>query len=100
MFIIAPGVAMFWLTSMQTGFGAGIRYVLPAFPFAFLVGSAAFYRGISHRIRLLAALALVLGPIASLYTFPHSLCYFNQFPSRQCSYEAHGIEKISGVSPR
>ena len=76
-FVVLPGIGLFLPACFQTGFGAGVRYVLPAFPFAFLVGSAAFYRGISHRVRWLAAFALVLGPVASLYTFPHSLCYFN-----------------------
>lgn len=76
-FVVLPSMAMFCLASTQTGFGAGVRYVLPAFPFAFLLASASFYRRVSQRLRAFAVVALIFGPIASLYTFPHSLCYFN-----------------------
>src|SRR5205823_5993430 len=41
LFLILPGTALFALACSQTGFGHSLRYVLPAFPFAFVFASSA-----------------------------------------------------------
>ncbi|WP_153558847.1 glycosyltransferase family 39 protein [Roseimaritima sediminicola] len=76
-FVVLPAVALFLPACLQTGFGAGIRYVMPAFPFVFLLAGSVFCMRASKVWLGVGAAALVLGPIASLRTYPHSLCYFN-----------------------
>ncbi len=74
-----PAVLLFALASSQTGFGLGLRYVLPAFPFAFLLASATF-SGRRFTIRFLASTLLLTSAVwSSLRVYPHSLSYFNEF---------------------
>ncbi len=69
------------LVSAQTGFNHHLRYVLPAFPFLYIlagtaVSSVTGVGSLAGRHRLtLVALAAFVG--SSLYVFPHSLSYFN-----------------------
>ena len=78
--VVLPGLVLFVLVSSQTGFNKYIRYVLPAFPFAFV--------WISQGIRLveldrqrwsLPVCGVLLWSIASsIWIYPHSLSYFNE----------------------
>lgn len=52
--LMLPGLALFAIASSQTGFGHSLRYVLPAFPFAFIFASGAFRDPVPSRGGLLA----------------------------------------------
>lgn len=74
-YAVVPCVLLFALPSAQTGFGHSLRYVLPAFPFAFLIASAAAAG--SRFCKLFAATACLGMCCSSLLCVPHSLSYFN-----------------------
>lgn len=78
-YLTIPGAALFALACSQTGFGHSLRYVLPAFPFAFLLASAALCETSSRSTKMIAYTALGWFLISSLYIYPHSLSYFNEF---------------------
>lgn len=75
-YLILPGLLLFSLPSAQTGFGHSLRYVLPAFPFAFLIASAA----VAGRpiCRVFSSTMVIWMMCSSLRCYPHSLSYFNQ----------------------
>ena len=79
LFTIVPAVSLFAFASSQTGFGHSVRYVIPAFPFAFVFASSAF-RDLTRWkwLNLLSAAALVCHIVSSVAVFPHSLSYFNE----------------------
>ncbi|QDS91681.1 hypothetical protein FF011L_04130 [Roseimaritima multifibrata] len=91
-FVVLPAVALFLPACLQTGFGAGIRYVMPAFPFIFLLAGAVFCIRSSKVIVAIGTLALILGPLASLRTYPHSLCYFNELGGGPQNGDFHLID--------
>jgi hypothetical protein len=78
--LLVPMLAVLTLVSSQTGFSHHLRYVLPAFPFLFiLIGrlGRSFERG---DWKLAAAVCLLLGwsVVSSLSVVPHSMSYFNE----------------------
>jgi hypothetical protein len=77
-YIIVPGMALFALPCSQTGFSHSLRYVLPAFPFAFVIASAAMCQNVSKWLQYVSVAALTWTLASSLYVFPHSLSYFNE----------------------
>ncbi len=83
--VLAPGLAILWLVSSQTGFSVHSRYVIPALPFWFVwaskLGHVLEVVPFTRRQRVRAA--IVLGAIlwsvtSSLWAYPHSLSYFNE----------------------
>jgi 4-amino-4-deoxy-L-arabinose transferase-like glycosyltransferase len=78
--LLAPAVVILVLVSSQTGFSEHMRYVLPAFPFAFVwIGRLAPVFDRKHWIIGSAAAAALAWSIASsLWVYPHSLSYFNE----------------------
>lgn len=78
-YLVTPGVALLALACSQTGFGHGVRYVLPAFPFAFILASAAMC-GIAGNWQRRFALTMLIWTLASsLWVFPHTYSYLNEF---------------------
>lgn len=77
-YLMIPGAALFALACSQTGFGHSLRYVLPAFPFAFVLASAAMCRTIDKWQRYLSEASLTWMLASSFFVFPHSLSYFNE----------------------
>lgn len=77
--LLVPGLAILVLVSSQTGLNF-FRYLLPAFPFAFvwISQSTSHLRHGARPLRLLwiAAAAWTVG--SSLWVYPHSLSYFNE----------------------
>ncbi len=79
--LLCPAAAIFILVSTQTGFSAHMRYILPIFPLLYI------WSGRSVRIAwnvgrvtnkaVLAGAATWFG-MSSLWTYPHSLAYFNE----------------------
>ncbi len=77
-YLIIPGAMLFALACSQTGFGHSLRYVLPAFPFAFVVGSAAMQITSNRWQYYSSRTAMIWLLVSSLYVYPHSLSYFNE----------------------
>lgn len=78
--LLAPIVTVLTLVSSQTGFNHHLRYVLPAFPFAFIwISKAACSFEFGHwKLTAIAGAALVWAGGSSLYCYPHTLSYFNE----------------------
>jgi hypothetical protein len=97
--LLFPAIIIFAVVSFKTGFNEHFRYVLPAFPFIFVfLGSTARFlmtpqacmdglaTGWRWTERYLRTSLSVLLPIltswiviSSLWIYPHSLSYFNEF---------------------
>lgn len=79
--LTATPLLLLVVVSSETGFSRYLRYLLPAFPFVYvLMGSAAtMFEGEGRRWRtLLISAALVWGATSSLWNVPNSLSYFNE----------------------
>ncbi len=70
--LIIPVVVLFIVASLQTNMNRHIRYVFPALPATYLVGSLAI-----SRWPKLSTVAVVCTVGSSLSVFPHSLSFFN-----------------------
>jgi 4-amino-4-deoxy-L-arabinose transferase-like glycosyltransferase len=93
LFVVVPGAALFAIASSQTGFGHALRYVLPAFPFAFVFASGAFRDTVRSRLILTtAAICLTWHVASSLSVFPHSLAYFNELAGGPVNGHAHLLD--------
>lgn len=91
--IVIPCIALFAIASSQTGFGHAVRYVLPAFPFAFVFASGAVQDSIRSRVTLIIASAcLVASIVSSLLVYPHSLAYFNELAGGPRNGHAHLLD--------
>jgi 4-amino-4-deoxy-L-arabinose transferase-like glycosyltransferase len=71
-----PIAAIFAFFSVELR-SIGLRYVLPAYPFAFVLASGAVLQ--LKRLRYLLILPLLWYPVASLSIWPDYLAYFNEF---------------------
>ena len=83
--VLAPGLVILCLVSSQTGFSVHSRYVIPALPFFFVwaskLGHAFEVRPFARKQRIRATIvlaALLWSMASSLWTYPHSLSYFNE----------------------
>jgi len=78
--LLCPAVVILIFVSSQTGFSEHIRYVLPAFPFAFIWISRAsvIFNRHHYLLATVASVALVWSISSSLWVYPHSLSYFNE----------------------
>lgn len=72
------GLAILGLVSWQSGLNSFYRYLLPAFPFAFLA-TGVVARHFSRRrfIRYAVLFFMLGGAVESLIIWPHSLSFFN-----------------------
>jgi hypothetical protein len=75
--VLLPALLIMLAVSAQTGFSRSFRYVLPAFPFVFILLGAAWGTVASRRVRSVALVGLLLATMGSLQVYPHSLAYFN-----------------------
>ncbi len=80
MVVILPSVAMLVFVSSQTGFSVHSRYVLPAIPFLFVWSSKIGRAFPLHKTVVGCAVVMcIVGTVgSSLWTYPHSLSYFNE----------------------
>lgn len=78
--VLTPPLVILTFVSSQSGFSQHMRYVLPAFPFVFVWISRV--AAVLERRRWLPAgvllFALAWSVSSSLWTYPHSLSYFNE----------------------
>ncbi len=73
---LVAGMSILLVVSSQTGFSIHFRYVLPMFPFAFILMSSLGERSIGWRCAGITA--VVLSAASSLLIWPHSMAYFNE----------------------
>lgn len=95
-FLIIPGIMLFGLACSQTGFGHSLRYILPAFPFAFVIVASVFSDrpglvGSLRRFRVETA-CLAYFICSSVAVFPHSLAYFNEAVGGPFNGHAHLLD--------
>jgi hypothetical protein len=77
-FLLAPAVTVFVFVSSQTGFNHHLRYVLPCFPFVFILMGRVYAWALEHRGRMGTVLLLAGSAVfTSVWVFPHSHAYFN-----------------------
>ena len=72
-----PIVAFFAFFSVELR-SIGLRYVLPVYPFIFVVAAGALMH-LSSRFKFLLILPLLWYPVTAWTTWPHHLAYFNEF---------------------
>ncbi|MEK6261414.1 MAG: glycosyltransferase family 39 protein [Planctomycetota bacterium] len=76
--VLLPAMAVVALASSQTGFTNHLRYILPAFPFAFVWMSQTVSTARGPIERATVATAIGWTVLSSLSVYPHSLSYFNE----------------------
>lgn len=77
--VLLPLVAILLVVSSQTGFSRHLRYLLPAFPFAFVwISQVAYLAKGVFRWRLLMMVFVAYMIVSSITIYPHSLSYFNE----------------------
>jgi 4-amino-4-deoxy-L-arabinose transferase-like glycosyltransferase len=91
MTVLLPATVIFVLVSWETGSNGHFRYLLPAFPFAFIfISSIADIERLSSRwLRVTVLACLVWSTVSSLSLFPHSLAYFNEAAGGPRNGHAH-----------
>lgn len=78
--LLLPPLAVLAFVSSQTGFNHHLRYVMPAFPFAFIFAGGVIGPALraSRWMALPVAMALAWAMSSSLAVYPHNLSYFNE----------------------
>ena len=99
--LIVPMIAVLTLVSSHTNVNHHLRYVLPAFPLAFvLISRTARALQFRHRtIACLAGVSLLWSVGSSLFVYPHSLSYFNEVVGGPTGGHAHlgGVPEDSNI---
>lgn len=76
-FVVLPPLLVFGLVSSQTGFNHHMRYVLPAYPFLFIIAARTVTLG---RFWKWFSYGCLTWQVASVLWFaPHWMSYFNEF---------------------
>lgn len=91
--LLVPPVFVFTLVSSQTGLNHHSRYVLPVLPFAFIaISQLAEITWKSQPVAFLViATSLLASVSSSLWIYPHSLSYFNEFAGGPANGPVHLI---------
>ncbi len=78
--LVVTGVALLIFVSSQNGFSHHFRYILPAFPFAFVWISQSACQKSIEKVSLSVLVLIFWGwsVISSVSVFPHSMSYFNE----------------------
>ena len=76
-----PMVLIVTAASLETGLNRHLRYVLPALAFSIVLASRAFrvFHEPSRTLRAVVVVATAWMIASSLWIYPHSLSYFNEF---------------------
>jgi len=75
--IVLPPALIFGLVSSQTGFSHHMRYVLPAYPFLFIIAARTVTLG--RFWKWFSCACLIWQAAAMLWFAPHWMSYFNEF---------------------
>lgn len=94
LFLLFPALLILTFVSSQTGFSRYFRYLLPAFPFVFIWMSkcAANLNEQNWKQRWILYSATTWAIISSLWIYPHSLSYFNEFVGGPRGGPAHLLD--------
>lgn len=79
--LLLPPFSVFLLASFQLGFNKHLRYVLPIFPFLFVIASISLKQLDTKRFRfgrVLIFIMLLWSAVSSLAVCPANLAYFNE----------------------
>lgn len=78
--ILVPAMILFVVVSSQTGFSHHMRYVLVVFPFMCLWLSqlANLMSARRRKLTIVLVICVTSTVVSSLWTYPHSLSYFNE----------------------
>ena len=92
-FAMLTFIAIYWLTSLTSNLNIGVRHLLPAFPFTFVLASAGIINLLKKpalRLKYLILGVLILWQAVSVISiYPHFLAYFNKLaggPNNGCIY--------------
>ncbi len=77
--LLVPPAMVFALVSANTGINDHLRYVLPAVPFLHVAAGATLAELRSRRLQLTVIGLATWAAVSSLWIYPHSLSYFNEF---------------------
>lgn len=79
--LLIPAFAILVIASTSTAYNTHLRFVLPCFPFLFIWISRLANLSLSaHRyIATLGIVAAAWAVLSSLWVYPHSMSYFNEF---------------------
>jgi len=80
-FLLAIPLSLMFFISSQTGFNHHLRYLLPAYPFVYIWISkvAKSFQFKQKIVAIPAVIATSWFVASSLYYYPHSMSYFNEF---------------------
>jgi len=89
--VLAPALLVLALVSAETEINHHFRYLLPAFGFGFVFLGRAYDLLTAARMPVRAATAAALSGaiVSSLWVYPHSLSYFNEFAGGPKNGAAH-----------
>ncbi|MDB5342950.1 MAG: hypothetical protein JWP89_1327 [Schlesneria sp.] len=76
LYLLTPGLALVLLISSQTGINHHLRYLLPAYPFFFILAGRLVVR--SQLAASIFAFLLALSMLSVMYRSPHFMSYFNE----------------------
>jgi hypothetical protein len=96
--LLLPAMAVLLLVSSQTRMTIHSRYLLPAFPFAFIwISRVGRSFSLKHfGVRGLTCLLLGWVVTSSLYCYPHSLSYFNELAGGPRRGHEHLLDSNTG----
>jgi len=81
-FAMLTFIAIYWLTSLTSNLNIGVRHLLPAFPFTFVLASTGIINLLKKpalRLKYLILGVLILWQAVSVISiYPHFLAYFNE----------------------
>lgn len=92
LFVVLPLTVAFLIPTLSSGFGSGIRYVLPAFPFLYMIASSFFFAGATWRVIGLRNSLLAWSVIGTFASYPHCLSYFNELAGGSENGHNHLLE--------
>jgi hypothetical protein len=101
LFLFLPPVVLLLVHTLLAD-DIGIRYIIPAMPFAYLAAGAGAAWMLGHRIRLLRGAAIVLGAwivLAATAVYPDHLSYFNEAACLTTHPEWTGLDGGSHCGP-
>ena len=92
--IAVPGIVVLALVSAEMNYNAHLRYILPAFPFAFIsisrVGRAVQFK--NKVVASAAGVAMLWSLLSAFLVYPHSLSYFNEVAGGPANGHAHLVD--------
>ncbi|HZL36738.1 MAG TPA: hypothetical protein VFC78_15570 [Tepidisphaeraceae bacterium] len=78
--LLLPLAVVLTLVSSQTGFNHHLRYVLPIYPFAFILISRVgrSFEARHRAVAIVVSIAVICSIVSSAVAIPHSMGYFNK----------------------